>query len=98
MMVHSYEFSKSLSEHSPLLRDTWTPMLYERVTTPGLHRGSIFTWAVVCILFTELCERLSFYGIIGNLELFATESDHLNLSPSQAFILANIFQGSVVVY
>ena len=97
-MDNSYERSKSLSEHSPLLRDSSTPMINERATIPTLPRGSIFTRAVVCILFTELCERLTFYGIIGNLVLFTTESDHLNLSPSLASILVNIFQGSVVVY
>ena len=95
-MDHSYERSKSLSEHSPLLRDTSTPVINERAATPTLPRGSIFTCAVVCILFTELCERLTYYGLSGNLVLFATESDHLNISPSQASILANIFQGSVV--
>ena len=97
-MDHSHERSKSLSEHSPLLRDSSTPMINKRAATPTLPRDSIFTWAVVYILFTELCERLTFYGISGNLVLFATEPDHLNWSPSLASILTNIFQGSVVVF
>ena len=98
LMDRSYERSKSLSEHSPLLRDSSTLMINKRAATPTLPRGSIFTWAVVCILFTELCERLTFYGINGNLVLFATESDHLNLSPSSASILTNIFQGIALLY
>jgi uncharacterized protein YdhG (YjbR/CyaY superfamily) len=41
---------------------------------------------------------LTFYGISGNLVLFATEGDHLAMTPAQASILAYLFQGTVVNY
>ena len=97
-MDNSYERSKSLSELSPLLSDSSNPMINDYATTPILPRGSIFTCAVVCILFTELCERLTYYGLSSNLALFATESDHLGWTPPHASILVYVFQGSVVVY
>ena len=97
-MDNSYERSKSLSEHSPLLSDSSNHMINDYATTPTSPRGSIFTCAVVCILFTELCERLTFYGLSSNLVLFATESDHLGMTPPQASILVYLFSGSVVYH
>ena len=58
---------------------------------------SIFTCAIVCILFTELCERLTFYGINGNLFLFTTEDEHLGMTPYEASILVLMFQGIDVI-
>ena len=81
-MDPSIERKRSFRESTPLLRDTY-----------AFPKQSIFTCAIVCILFTELCERLTFYGISGNLVLFATESDHLGLTPSTASIVAYLFQG-----
>ena len=81
-MDPSIERKRSFRESTPLLRDTYT-----------FPKQSIFTCAIVCILFTELCERLTFYGISGNLVLFATKTDYLGLTPSQASILAYLFQG-----
>ena len=81
-MDPSIEHKRSFRESTPLLRDT-----------PTFPKQSIFTCAIFCILFMELCEQLTFCGIIGNLVLFATESDHLGLTASQASILANLFQG-----
>ena len=92
-MDSSYEnTTTSLSEYYPLLYKPPTPLVNNRDTSRNL-RTSIFTCAVVSILFTELCERLTFYGIIGNLVYFATERDHLNMSPADASILAYVFQG-----
>ena len=81
-MDPSIECKRSFRESTPLLRDT-----------PTFPKQSIFTSAIVCILFTVLCEQLTFCGIIGNLVLFAAESDHLGLSPFTASILACVFQG-----
>ena len=91
-MDPSIERKRSFGESTPLLRDTPTEPVNDR-TTQTFPKQSIFTCAVVCILFTELCERLTFYGISGNLVLFATDSDHLGLSPSTASIVAYVFQG-----
>ena len=91
-MDYSYESSASLSENSPLLDKSPTPFINDR-DTPTNPRPSIFTCAVVFILFTELCERLTFHGITGNLFLFATESNHLDMTSADASILYNVFQG-----
>jgi hypothetical protein len=91
-MENSFEKTRSLSENSPLLEERSTPVINDR-GTPTLPKASIFTCAVVCILFTELCERLTFYGISGNLVYFATEDDHLKMKPAEASILAYVFQG-----
>jgi hypothetical protein len=96
MADNSLERTGSLSDTSPLIRSS-TPVVNDR-ETPTFPRTSIFTYAVICILFTELCERLTFYGISGNLVLFATEGDHLKMTPAQASILAYLFQGTVVNY
>ena len=91
-MDPSIERKRSFRESTPLLRDTPTEPVNDR-TTQTFPKQSIFTCAVVCILFTELCERLTFFGISGNLVLFATASDHLGLTPSTASILTYLFQG-----
>ena len=87
-MDPSIERKRSFRESTPLLHDTPTEPVNE--TFP---KQSIFTCAIVCILFTELCERLTFYGISGNLVLFATKTDYLGLTPSQASVLTYVFQG-----
>ena len=93
-MDTSYESTTtSITENYPLLDKSPTPLIYSR-DTPRNLRASIFTYAVVSILFTELCERLTFYGITGNLVYFATKSDHLSMSPANASILAYVFQGT----
>ena len=96
-MLSDSDHSRHGSEHSPLLGRPPTPVL-DRTMTPSPFRkpqGSIFTCAIVCILFTELCERLTFYGINGNLVLFATHKNQLDITPSEASIMSYIFQGKV---
>ena len=85
------ELTSKSSENTPLLRDSPADPVNENAKK--FPRQSIFTCAVVCILFTELCERLTFYGILGNLVLFETNKDHLGMNADAASILANIFQG-----
>ena len=89
-MDSSYDNGRthSQSEHSPLIDSRCTP-------TPVFDRPvSIFTRAVICILFMELCERLTFYGISGNLQLFASDKNQLNLSPQMASTISYIFSGA----
>ena len=91
--MESSSETTSFTENSPLLEETPIPVIIDRDTPATNPKASIFTCAVVCILFTELCERLSFYSITGNLVYFATESDHLDMSPAGASILSYVVTG-----
>ena len=94
-MDSSIEVISTSSENTPLLRDSAEEPANGNVKK--FPRQSIFTCAIVCILFTELCERLTFYGITGNLVLFATNKDHLGMNPDNASILALIFAGINII-
>ena len=91
-MYSSFELTRTSGENTPLLRDSPAEPVNDNVQE--FSRQSIFTCAIVCILCTELCERLTFYGISGNLFLFATEDEHLGMTPYEASILVLIFQGN----
>ena len=94
-MNSSIELTRTSSENTPLLRDS--PEESVNWNVKEFPRQSIFTCAIVCILFTDLCERLTFYGINGNLVLFATNKDHLGMSPYAANILVLVFQGINII-
>ena len=94
-MYSSFELTRTSSESTPLLRDS--PAEPVNGNVQKFSRQSIVTCAIVCILFTELCERLTFYGINGNLFLFATEDEHLGMTPYEASILVLMFQGIEVI-
>ena len=93
-MDTSYE-TTSFTENSSLLDKTPTPDIIDRdiQTNP---RTSIFRCAVLSIVFTELCLQLTIYGVLGNLVYFATEKDHLNMSPEAASILSYVLSGKAL--
>ena len=84
------------TEASPLL-DNQTTLYYEsrKHSSPSLSPPSrkIWSYAVICILFTELCERLTFHAILGNLELFAAGENQLNYALSDATVISDVFLG-----
>lgn len=47
---------------------------------------------VLCILFCELCERLTYYSIIGNLIIFCT--NELGYSSATAAVIVAAFSGT----
>ena len=49
---------------------------------------------VVCILFTELCEHLTFYGIVANLVLYCR--DYLKLEAPLPSSISLAFQGRLL--
>ena len=60
---------------------------------PGPGRRARFM-LVVCILFTELCERLTFYGIVANLVLYCR--DYLKLEAPLPSSISLAFQGKYI--
>ena len=57
--------------------------------TENISRKEVF--AVGCILVSELCERVAFYGTVANMVLFCTSK--LEMSVDRASIVTLVFTG-----
>lgn len=62
----------------------------DQVARPSIWRGKQMV-LVTCILFTELCERLTFYSVTANLVLFGTSV--LDLESTMATSVSLYFTG-----
>lgn len=49
---------------------------------------------VLCILLTEMCERLTFYSVVANMALYGTSV--LKYSSTTSADMTNIFSGKIV--
>ena len=66
-----------------------------RVQEPAASRTRRYL-VVLCILFVELCERLTFYGVTVNLVFYC--KDVLKLGSPLPSTITLAFQGQVSVY
>ena len=58
------------------------------------RRGVLTKLTVVCIIGTELCERLTFYSVVGNLVILATNV--LGYTSAEAILINLLFVGKCI--
>lgn len=91
-MTRADENSPLISENNDLLstshRASRNSSFNNRNQITGRRRKTL---VVICILVTELCERLTYYGLRANLLLFA--SSELNLDPPWPSTVIYLFSG-----
>lgn len=73
--------------------DTERANTRSRLQEPASRRRKYLV--VLCILFVELCERLTFYGVTANLVFYC--KDVLKLASPLPSTIALAFQGKVSV-
>ena len=93
----------SLGKMDARQNDELSPIQDDHDETPSENAGSRVQerasvnrrryFAVLCILFVELCERLTFYGVTANLVFYC--KDVLELSSPLPSTITLAFQGKV---
>ena len=81
------------NEHSRESRHANSNPKDESVPEVRLSRNRFLV--VICILFVELCERLTFYGVAANLIFYC--KDVLNLASPLPSTIALAFQGKLLL-
>ena len=61
----------------------------------GLGKFGPYLGVILCILFTEFCERLTFFGVFANLLLFCTQE--LETTSAQASTIVLVFSGTYLI-
>ena len=90
-------FPKSRTNSERSLTISYSSSYYEDVKhleTPGAEKPKFGAKlpVVLCILFTEMCERLVFYGVSGNLLVFLTSKMSMHSDIASSIVL--IFTGN----
>jgi len=89
-MSNSDERSPLISENNDRLSTSQGASSNSTVNSQVMGRGRKLV-VVICILVTELCERLTFYGVTANLALFC--SAVLDLDPPWPSTISFLFIG-----
>ena len=89
-MSNSDEHSPLISENNDRLSTSHGASGNSSVNSQVMGRGRTFL-VVICILVTELCERLTFYGVTANLVLFC--GNELDLDSPWPSIISYLFIG-----
>jgi len=95
MVLESCRFKMPAHEKSPFLNKSdnseMDNSVFKSDNEEEINRGKIFS--VTCLLlFAVLCERMTYYGVLGNLVLYCTND--LEYSSASAVTINLVFTGT----